>query len=87
MPDETKKPVELQINIPEKVQSAVFSNVAQVNATDREVVIDFAFVQPNTNRGIVVSRVALTPEHAKALRDVLANLLKRYEKPEMAKQQ
>jgi len=81
-----KKQIELKINIPEKVQSAVFSNVAQVNATDREVVIDFAFVQPNTNQGIVVSRVALTPEHAKALRDVLINLLKRYEKSETAKQ-
>lgn len=80
-----KKQVELKINIPEKVQSALFSNVAQVNATDREVVIDFAFVQPNTNQGIVVSRVALTPEHAKALQNVLAGLLKRHDKGEAAK--
>lgn len=85
MANEDKKQVELKINIPERVQSAVFSNVAQVNATDREVVIDFAFVQPNTNQGIVVSRVALTPEHAKSLRDVLAGLLKRYDKGEAAK--
>jgi len=80
-----KKQVELKINIPERVQSAVFSNVAQVNATDREVVIDFAFVQPNTKQGIVVSRVALTPEHAKALNNVLIGLLKRYDKSEAKK--
>ena len=76
---EEKKPIELKINIPEKVQSAVFSNIAQVNVNDREVIIDFAFVQPNTDQGIVVSRVALTPEHAKALRDVLIKTLKRYD--------
>jgi len=80
-----EKKVELKINIPEKVQSAVFSNVAQINASDREVVIDFAFVQPNTNQGIVVSRVALTPEHAKALQKVLTKLLLRYDKDETAK--
>ncbi|HNW96304.1 MAG TPA: DUF3467 domain-containing protein [Candidatus Paceibacterota bacterium] len=82
---EDKKQIELKITIPEKVQSALFSNVAQINATDREVVIDFAFVQPNTNQGIVVSRIALTPEHAKSLQGVLANLLKRYDKNEGAK--
>jgi len=79
MTNEEKNKVELKIIIPEKVQSAIFSNVAQVHATDREVVIDFAFVQPNTNQGIVVSRMALTPEHALSLRDVLINTLKRYE--------
>jgi hypothetical protein len=76
---EPEKKVELKINVPEKIQSPNFSNIAQVNATDREVVLDFAFVQPNTNVGIVVSRVVLTPEHAKALRDVLVATLQRYE--------
>ena len=79
MTEKEKKRVELKINIPEKVQSAVFSNVAQVHATDREVIIDFTFIQPNTNEGIIVSRIALTPEHALSLRDVLVNTLKRYE--------
>lgn len=85
METKEKKQVELKINIPEKVQAAIFSNIAQVNATDREVVIDFAFVQPKDNQGIVVSRVVLTPEHAKALSDVLNNLLKRYDKEAMQK--
>lgn len=77
--DNLEKKIELKINIPEKVQSPKFSNIAQVHATDREVVFDFAFMQPNTNEGIMVSRVVLTPEHAKALRDVLTTTLKRYE--------
>jgi len=78
MDNEEKKP-NMNINIPEKIQSPVFSNVAQISATDREVVFDFAFIQPNTNQGIMVSRVVITPEHAKAFRDVLTNTLKRYD--------
>jgi len=79
MEKKEKKKIGLKIMIPEKVQAATFSNVTQVHATDREVIMDFTFVQPNTNQGIVVSRVALTPEHALSLRDVLINTLKRYE--------
>jgi len=74
-----KKQVELKMHIPERLQSAIFSNIAQVNATDREVIIDFAFIQPNTNQGIMVSRIALTPEHALSLKSVLVKTLKRYE--------
>lgn len=80
MKKKEKKKVGFKIMMPEKVQAATFSNVAQVHATNREVIIDFTFVQPNTNQGIMVSRVALTPEHALSLRDVLINTLKRYEK-------
>lgn len=79
MTNEKNKPTELKIIVPEKVQSPVFSNVAQVHATEREVIIDFAFVQPNTAEGTVVSRIALTPQHAISLKDVLLNTLKRYE--------
>lgn len=77
-----EKKQELNIIIPEKTQAPSFSNAAQVNANDREVIIDFAFIQPNTNQGVMVSRIALTPEHAKSLKDVLIGILKRYEKGE-----
>ena len=76
-----KKP-EINILVPEKSQSAIFSNIAQVNATEREVIIDFAFIQPNTNQGIIVSKIALTPKHAIALRDALNKVLERYAKEE-----
>lgn len=85
MENKEEKKQELNIIIPEKVQAPAFANVAQVNATDREVIMDFAFIQPNTNQGIMVSRVALTPDHAKSLRDVLSGLLKKYEKGEKGK--
>lgn len=76
MDNEEKKP-NININVPEKVQTPVFSNVAQVSATDREVVLNFAFVEPNTNQGIMVSKVVLTPEHAKLLVGVLSGVLEK----------
>jgi len=71
---EEKKP-NININVPEKVQSPVFSNVVQVHATDREVVINFAFIEPNSNQGVLVSKVVLTPEHTEAFIGALKNVL------------
>jgi len=70
----------LKVIIPHQVQGGVFSNVARVNLTSREVVVDFAFVDPNTNEGILVSRVILTKDHAVELKNVLEKVLKSYEK-------
>jgi len=70
---------EIKIIAPEKIQSPVFSNIAQINVSDREAVIDFAFIQPNTNQGILVSRVVLSPSHAKDLAEILATTLENHE--------
>ena len=69
----------LDVIVPPHVQGGVFSNIAQVNATPREVVLDFAFLQPNTNQAVIVSRVILTKEHAFELKKVLENVLRKYE--------
>lgn len=79
---ENKKEVkkEIKITASEKSQIPVFSNIARVDATDREVILEFSFVQPNTNAGILLNRIALTPEHAKSLRDILNQLLEKHDK-------
>jgi len=78
--EEKENQRKVNIKVPEKSQTPLFSNMARVNASAREVVIDFSFVQPNTDEGIVGARIALTPGHAKALRDALSNTLDYYEK-------
>ncbi len=80
--EEKENQRKVKIKVPEKSQTPLFSNMARVNASSREVIIDFSFVQPNTDEGIVATRVALTPGHAKALRDALDNTLKHYENRE-----
>lgn len=72
-----KEQKEIKIMISERIQSAVFSNVARISSTEREVIIDFAFLPPDSNEGFMVSRIALTLEHAKALQETLENHLQR----------
>jgi hypothetical protein len=69
----------LEIFIPERLRPGVFSNTAKVNASPREVVIDFALVEPVVPpKGVLVSRLILTPVHAMELRDSLSKVLERY---------
>ena len=85
MKKENKKEVEIIAS--EQSQIPIFSNVVRVDATKREVIIEFAYIQPNTNKGILLSRVALTPEHAKSLKGVLNQLLEKYDKKKEQKEQ
>jgi hypothetical protein len=69
----------LEIFVSEKMRPGVFSNTAKVNASPREVVLDFALVEPvEPPKGVLVSRVILTPLHAMELRDSLNKVLERY---------
>ena len=69
----------IEIFVPERLRSGVFSNTAKVNASPREVVIDFALIEPvQPPKGTLVSRVILTPLHAIELRDSLNKVLERY---------
>lgn len=59
--DEEKKKV--TITIPGDARPN-FSNVAQVNVSDDSVVMQFAYVRPNTTNGQLVAEVVLSPKHA-----------------------
>ena len=76
MAHETNTGKEVKIIIPEAVQGGKFSNVAQIHATDTEVTFDFAYLAPNTpTEGILVSRVVITPAHAKSFLQVLEGVV------------
>ena len=69
----------IEIFISEDLRRGVFTNTAKVNASPREVVIDFALIEPvEPPKGVLVSRVILTPVHAMELRDSLNKVLERY---------
>lgn len=75
----TNEKKQLNVMIPSDVQKGVFSNVAQVNVSPTEVIFDFAFLQPNTNQAVMVSRVILTKEHASQFRKVFNGVMDKYE--------
>ena len=60
---ETPKNIEIQLS--EDLAQGVFANLAIINHTDSEFVLDFVYLQPNTSKGKVRSRVIMTPSHLK----------------------
>ena len=69
----------LKVMVAPELKNGVYSNVAQVNGTPREIVFDFAFVQPNSDDAALVSRVIFSFEHALDFRKALDSVLKKYE--------
>ncbi|GHT16311.1 hypothetical protein AGMMS4956_18410 [Bacteroidia bacterium] len=58
---------ELNIELNEKVAAGIYSNLAIITHSNTEFVIDFASMLPGIPKVPVVSRIILTPEHAKRL--------------------
>lgn len=69
----------ITIDLPRDLR-AVYANVAFISHTPMEVVMDFAQMLPRTPRGSVVSRVIMTPAHAKMLQAALAQNIANYER-------
>lgn len=54
---------QIAITIPQDT-SPSFSNATQVTVSDDSVVIQFAYVRPDTTTGQLISEVVLSPKHA-----------------------
>ena len=77
-----KKPKKGQINIEldEKVAEGTYSNLAIINHSVSEFVVDFVSIMPGTPKSKVKSRIILTPQHAKRLLKALGDNVNRFEK-------
>ena len=74
------KPVSkrISIDIPDELK-AVYANVAFISHTPAEMVIDFAQVLPRMKKGQVMSRIIMSPIHAKMLQLALSQNIAKYE--------
>ncbi|TCK66803.1 uncharacterized protein DUF3467 [Winogradskyella wandonensis] len=81
MADNKKQPKQGQINIEldEQVAQGTYSNLAIINHSVSEFVIDFVNIMPGTPKSKVKSRIILTPQHAKRLVKALSENVKRFE--------
>lgn len=83
MPDDKEKSTPPQkrvtIEIPKDIKP-VYANLAFISHTTAEIVIDFAQVLPRMPKGTVVSRVLMSPMHAKMLQRALAQNIANYER-------
>lgn len=81
MADDNKKSKQGQINIEldEKVAEGIYSNLAIINHSVSEFVIDFVTIMPGSPKSKVKSRIILTPQHAKRLLKALGENISRFE--------
>ena len=74
-----KEDGQLSIELSEKTAQGIYSNLAVINHSATEFVVDFVSVMPGMPKGKVRSRIILTPEHAKRLLFALDDNIQKFE--------
>ncbi len=69
MADQKEQPVKGQLNIELDAETAqgIYSNLAIINHSQSEFIVDFVSIMPGVPKSKVKSRIVLTPQHAKRL--------------------
>ncbi len=83
MPEKEKsdsKSVNLQIQLDEEVAQGAYVNLAMVNHTETEFILDFIYVQPQQPKAKVRARIISSPKHTKRLLKALTDNVARYER-------
>lgn len=78
IPESQPKQTRITIDLPKDLKP-VYANVAFINYTPAEIVLDFAQVLPRTPRGSLMARVIMSPIHAKLLHAALSQNLANFE--------
>lgn len=58
--------------------NATFVNATQVTVSDDAVIIQFAYMRPNTTTGQLVSEIVLSPKHAIEFSKALDSTIKQH---------
>jgi len=69
----------IDIKVDEHVALGQYSNLAAIRHTKEEFIFDYAFLFPDGPLGKLVSRVILSPAHAKRFMEALEANVRRYE--------
>lgn len=70
---------QINIELEEAVAQGTYSNLAIINHSVSEFVVDFVNIMPGTPKSKVKSRIILTPQHAKRLLNALGENIRRFE--------
>ena len=69
----------LNIELNEDIAEGVYSNLAIINHSPSDFVVDFIQMMPGVKKAKVKSRVILTPQHAKRLMKALKDNISKFE--------
>ena len=79
MSDSKQQQGQINIELDETIAEGIYSNLAIINHSASEFVLDFVCIMPGTPKAKVKSRIVLTPQHAKRLINALAENVHRFE--------
>ena len=79
MSDQNKQG-QISLELDEEVADGTYSNLAIINHSVSEFIVDFINIMPGVPKAKVKSRIILTPQHAKRLTKALADNVQRFEK-------
>ena len=78
--DQNKGQHQINIELDESIADGIYSNLAIINHSPSEFVVDFINIMPGVPKSKVKSRIILTPQHAKRLLKALADNVERFER-------
>ncbi len=80
MAEDQNKNGQINIELDESVAQGTYSNLAIINHSVSEFIVDFITMMPGIPKAKVKSRIILTPQHAKRLTKALADNVSKFEK-------
>lgn len=80
MADNKNQGQQINIELDESIADGTYSNLAIINHSVSEFVVDFVNIMPGVPKSKVKSRIILTPQHAKRLLKALNDNVVRFEK-------
>ena len=79
MSDKNNTQGQINIELDEQTAEGTYSNLAIINHSNTEFVLDFVSIMPGMPKAKVKSRIVLTPQHAKRLLKALGENIHRFE--------
>ena len=76
---ENNKKGQINIELDASIAEGIYSNLAIINHSVSEFVVDFVKIMPGIPKNKVKSRIILTPQHAKRFFKALIDNVKRFE--------
>ncbi len=79
MSEQAEQQAQLNIELDENIAQGIYSNLAIINHSHSEFVLDFVAIMPGVPKSKVKSRIVLTPQHAKRLLRAMGENIHRFE--------
>jgi len=70
---------QINIELGDKEAEGIYANLAMIIHSPTEIIVDFARIMPRMPKARVLSRIIMTPMHAKILHKALTDNIKKFE--------